>query len=82
MEYPRVILAGTNSGIPEAAMAGALGVRLGGLNFYNSLAAPKPFIGNDFNALGLTHIKESIRVAYLSSLLALILGVSIIYIFI
>jgi len=70
-----------NSGIPEAAMAGALGVRLGGLNFYNSAATMKPFIGNENNALGLTHIKKSIDVAYVSSLLALILGVSIMYIF-
>lgn len=68
-----------NSGIPEAAMAGALGVRLGGLNYYNSVATVKPLIGNENNGLNLSHIKKSIKVAYVSSLLALILGVSIRY---
>lgn len=70
-----------NSGIPETAVAGALGVRLGGLNFYDSIPAMKPFIGNETNPLCLGHIKESIRVAYISSLLALMSGVSIIYVF-
>lgn len=68
-----------NSGIPEAAMAGALGIRLGGLNFYNSAAVAKPFIGEDKNALDISHIKKSIKVAYLSALLSMILAVSLIY---
>ena len=34
-----------NSGIPEAAMAGALGVRLGGPSTYAGVLVPKPFIG-------------------------------------
>lgn len=69
-----------NSGIPEAAVAGALGIRLGGLNFYNSVATMKPFIGDERNPLSLTHIKEGIRLAYISSLLSLILAISVIYI--
>lgn len=68
-----------NSGIPEAAMAGALGIKLGGLNFYNSSAVAKPFIGEDKNALDISHIKKSIKVAYLSALLSMILAVSLIY---
>lgn len=64
-----------NSGIPEAAVAGALGVQLGGLNFYNSKAILKPFIGDDINALESGHIKESIKISYISSALFLIIGV-------
>ena len=64
-----------NSGIPEAAMAGALGVRLGGLNHYHSKAIVKPFIGDDINALEPRHIKESIRISYICSTLFLIVGI-------
>jgi adenosylcobinamide-phosphate synthase len=34
-----------NSGYPEAAFAGALGVRLGGLNFYAGKPSPKAYLG-------------------------------------
>lgn len=36
-----------NSGMPEAAMAGALGVRLGGPSTYRGLLVEKPYIGDD-----------------------------------
>jgi adenosylcobinamide-phosphate synthase len=36
-----------NSGIPEAAMAGALGVRLGGPSFYGGIIIEKPYIGEE-----------------------------------
>lgn len=64
-----------NSGFPEAAVAGALGIRLGGLNFYNSIASLKPFIGDNINPLETRHIKESIKIAYNCSALVLITGV-------
>ena len=35
-----------NSGIPESAMAGALGVRLGGPSVYGGVVVKKPFIGD------------------------------------
>ena len=70
-----------NSGIPEAAIAGALGVRLGGLNFYNSVGVMKPSIGDDRGVLDFRHIKESVKVAYISAALTIIFGVAIIYIF-
>jgi adenosylcobinamide-phosphate synthase len=34
-----------NAGQPEAAMAGALGVRLGGMNYYGGEPSPKPVLG-------------------------------------
>ncbi len=36
-----------NSGIPEAAMAGALGIRLGGPSTYGGVKVRKPYIGDD-----------------------------------
>lgn len=36
-----------NSGYPEAAAAGALGVRLGGVNFYRGVRSEKAFLGED-----------------------------------
>jgi adenosylcobinamide-phosphate synthase len=36
-----------NSGIPEAAISGALGMRLGGPSFYNGRLVEKPYIGTD-----------------------------------
>ncbi|MBC8414584.1 MAG: cobalamin biosynthesis protein CobD [Nitrospira sp.] len=38
-----------NSGIPEAAMAGALGIMLGGPSVYGGVVIEKPFIGEDKN---------------------------------
>lgn len=35
-----------NSGMPEAAMAGALGIRMGGPSAYGGIAVEKPYIGN------------------------------------
>lgn len=35
-----------NAGFPEAAMAGALGVQLGGLNYYGGVPSPKATLGH------------------------------------
>jgi adenosylcobinamide-phosphate synthase len=35
-----------NAGYPEAAMAGALGVQLGGVNYYRGVPSRKPFLGD------------------------------------
>lgn len=64
-----------NSVVTEAAMAGALNVQLGGLNFYNSVAVTKPLIGSAGNPLRIRHIQESIELAYLCSFLFLLIGV-------
>jgi adenosylcobinamide-phosphate synthase len=69
--------AGYNSEMTEAAMAGGLGVRLGGMNFYDGAPLQKPFIGDEIYPLGPEHIRESIRIAYISSGLFMALGISI-----
>ena len=63
-----------------AAMAGALGVRLGGMNYYHSVPTPKPFIGDEKKSLTLEHIRASIRVAYVASFLSLFLGLALTFI--
>ena len=40
-----------NSGYPEAAAAGALGVRLGGVNFYRGVRSEKAYLGDDLRAM-------------------------------
>jgi adenosylcobinamide-phosphate synthase len=67
-----------NSAWPEAATAGALGVQLGGLNYYGGQPSPKPFIGNRKKDLDLGDVREAWKILYLSSfgmlLLALLLN--------
>ncbi len=41
-----------NSGVPEAAYAGALGIMLGGPSTYNGVVVDKPFIGQELPGAG------------------------------
>ncbi len=66
-----------NSGIPEAVVAGALGVQLGGLSYYNSVPSVKPVIGDDIRNLELSDIKDSIKIAYITSFIILLIGVTL-----
>lgn len=63
-----------NSGIPEAAMAGALRVQLGGPSIYHGEVVEKPFIGDDQNQLTVKSIDIAIKIMYVTSLLFLICG--------
>jgi adenosylcobinamide-phosphate synthase len=62
-----------NSGYPEAAAAGALGVRLGGENSYFGVASVKPFIGEPSRPLAPERINESVRLMYLTAALGVII---------
>lgn len=64
-----------NSEATEAVMASALGVQLGGINFYDSIAVEKNLIGKNIYPLEKQHIKESIKIAYASSALFIVIGV-------
>lgn len=68
-----------NSEATEAAMAGVLGVQLGGLNYYDSLPMQKILIGDSLYPLEAKHIRESIRIAYISSALFMGIGVFLIW---
>ena len=67
-----------NSGFPESAAAGALGVQLGGTNYYFGKPVEKPTIGDPSRPLEAKDIRAAIGLMYFSSILALIL-LSIIY---
>ena len=51
-----------NSGKPEAAMAGALGVQLGGENSYDGVPHQAPLIGEGTSTLTAAHIGQASRI--------------------
>jgi adenosylcobinamide-phosphate synthase len=62
-----------NAGYPEAAVAGALGVQLGGLNYYQGVASRKPYLGDARRKLDLSAYRKTRVLLYGSSLLMVIL---------
>jgi len=67
-----------NSGYPEAAMAGALGVQLGGKNFYFGRAEEKPLIGEPERSIDRRVAKESLHLLIVNSLIAVTIAIFII----
>ncbi len=53
-----------NGGRPEAAMAGVLGVQLGGINFYEGIPAKRPVLGESIRSLSPNRIGEALRVMW------------------
>ena len=53
--------ASPNAGYPEAAFAGALGVRLNGPNVYHGVLVDKPFLGAGFGPVTRAHIARACR---------------------
>jgi adenosylcobinamide-phosphate synthase len=64
-----------NSGYPEAAMAGALGVQLGGKNFYFGRIEEKPLIGDPERLIDRRVAKESLHLMVVNSLIAVIIAI-------
>jgi adenosylcobinamide-phosphate synthase len=60
-----------NAGWPEAAMAGALGVQLGGLATYEGVASEKPLLGDPGSPLTADHVRGAIRLMLVTAWLAL-----------
>jgi adenosylcobinamide-phosphate synthase len=60
-----------NSGLPEAAFAGALGLKLGGAATYGGRRRELPEIGNGKREAGPEDIRRAVRLMNVSSLLAL-----------
>ena len=61
-----------NSGFPEAAAAGALGVRLGGSNRYFGAIVEKPTIGDPSSELSLAAYRGVVKLMYCSEALLVI----------
>ena len=67
--------ASPNAGIPEAAFAGALAVRLGGPNRYHGKMVEKPLIGSGFADVRVQDIGRACHLMLTTSLLAVIAAV-------
>ena len=66
-----------NSGLAEAAVAGALGVQLGGLNYYDGQPLDRPTIGDPLVPLASRHIPLANALMWTASGLLLALGLSL-----
>lgn len=66
-----------NAGISEAAVAGALGVRLGGVNTYGGEPQVRPFLGDPLRPLERADIGRAVRLMYAVAVLTLALCVSV-----
>lgn len=66
-----------NAGYPESASAGALGVQLGGRNFYFGRPVEKPILGDAVNPLGLDAYSRMIRLLYASSFLSFLFALGL-----
>ncbi|MGV8057533.1 MAG: adenosylcobinamide-phosphate synthase CbiB [Smithellaceae bacterium] len=69
--------ASPNSGIPEAAMAGALGIQLGGPLLRSGKEVELPFIGDRLEPMERRHILQANYLMLITSLLAVIIFVGI-----
>jgi adenosylcobinamide-phosphate synthase len=63
-----------NSGRPEAAMAGALGVQLGGINRYDGLPIERPCLGDPYQPLTKVHIGSALTLMLWISLMGVLLS--------
>lgn len=68
-----------NAGFPEAAFAGALGVRMGGPNVYHGRVVEKPYIGVQFPDPSVEQIDMACDLMQMSALLAMLGALGIIF---
>jgi len=62
-----------NAGYPEASFAGAMGIKLGGPNYYHGRLVHKPYIGKLFGEADIKHIQKACDLMMLSSILWLVI---------
>ena len=63
-----------NSAHPEAAIAGTLGVQLGGANYYFGKLVEKPTIGDKLKEIQIEDVYKTAKVLYLSSFMGFIIA--------
>ena len=66
-----------NSGYPESAVAGALDIRLGGINYYEGIPNFRKYIGEPLRELEPVCIIKTIKIVFYTSLIFLLGGVII-----
>lgn len=69
-----------NSAHPEAAVAGALNIRLGGANYYFGKLVEKPTIGDNLEKISLDKVNKTNQILYGVALLGSIMAIIIRYI--
>ncbi len=62
-----------NAGYPEAAMAGALGLKLGGPSYYFGRLVEKATLGENVNQISAAHIRQANTLVLLGSLISLLI---------
>jgi adenosylcobinamide-phosphate synthase len=60
-----------NAGYPEAALAGAFGIRLGGPSIYFGKEVRKPYMGDDLKPVGIEMLKEGRVLCLVTAILSL-----------
>lgn len=68
-----------NAGIPEAAMAGAVGVVLGGPSSYEGVMYEKPYIGHEKTDNYLNASEMTVAIIRLSSVIAAVAAATVLY---
>lgn len=68
-----------NSGRPEAAMAGSLGIQLGGINYYDGVPNERPVIGTGRRQLVLRDLGIAAQIMIVACLLGVILAVGTVW---
>lgn len=71
--------ASPNSGLPEATVAGAFDLKLGGTNYYAGVPRKTGSIGDGKGALMGKHISEVVMLVFIASAMAILLGRAIIF---
>lgn len=66
-----------NSGRPEAAMAGILGVRLGGTNYYDGIPQDRPILGLEGRPIEPGDIEAAAQVMVIACALAVLLAIGV-----
>lgn len=68
-----------NSGVPEAAIAGGIGVRLGGPSTYGGIVVQKPYIGVARHKNYMAASKVALTIVWYSSVIGIALSATILY---
>lgn len=66
-----------NGGYPESAVAGALHIRLGGMNYYGGEEHFRAYMGDVQEVLAGKHIDQTIRLLYVATILFCVIGLVI-----
>ncbi|MDW7675856.1 MAG: cobalamin biosynthesis protein, partial [Bacillota bacterium] len=66
-----------NGGIPESIVAGALGIRLGGDNWYHGQKSFRAYMGEGDREIEANDIRATIKIMYVTTFVFAIFGVTV-----